>query len=155
MGHRPSEDLRTVVLLERETGAILEQAIAKDPPRFLPSIEDVGHHPALAGDEGGTGQDSGDWVLRQRQRHCLGFECLEHRTNSAPQAASLLIEKPSNWVSSPGELKLRAFGMWATNGRGGVARRWRPLLEQRYQQYRLTVAPAGCSVNFTQESNHL
>lgn len=121
MEHQPSEDLRTVVLrmLEREIGAILEQAIAKDPLRFLPSREDVDHHPPPAGDEGGTGQDSGDWVLSQRQRHCLGFECLEHRTNSAPQAASLLIEKPSNWVSSPGELKLRATGTWATKGGGG------------------------------------
>lgn len=121
-GHHPSEDLRTVVLrmVELETGAILEQPLRRTlPASYLPE-RTWAITPPPAGNEGGTGQDSGDWVLSQRQGHCLGFECLEHRTNSAPQSASLLIEKPSNWVSSPGERKLRAIGMWATKGGAGV-----------------------------------
>lgn len=66
-GHHPSEDLRTVVLrmVELETGAMLEQTLRRTLPASY--REDVGHHPPPAGNECGTGQDSGDWVLSQRQ----------------------------------------------------------------------------------------
>lgn len=139
-----------------ETGAILEQAIEKDSPHFLSSREDVGHPTRSAGDEEGTGQDAGVWVLRQREAGATsGLRMSGAQNKQCSSAVSLLSEKRSNWVSSPGELKLRAIAVWARTGRGSVARRRRPPRRRGCRRYRLTATPAGVNGNLTQESHHL